>query len=182
MNHFEPRNNALNVNGNTVNGKSANIATTVRGSDWYWAVTAVMAFSTFVFVGLALRKPRQHRLFHYITAAITMTAAVAYFSMASNLGWTPIDVEFRRGDPRVRGINREIFYVRYIDWFITTPLLLLDLLLTAGMPWPTVLWVIFVDWVMIVTGLVGALVRSSYKWGYFAFGKHFPITSILIQL
>jgi bacteriorhodopsin len=55
--------------------------------------------------------------------------------------------------------------------FITTPLLLLDLLLTAGMPWPTVLWVILVDWVMIVTGLVGALVTSSYKWGYFTFGE-----------
>lgn len=55
--------------------------------------------------------------------------------------------------------------------FITTPLLLLDLLLTAGMPWPTVLWVILVDWVMIVCGLVGALVNSTYKWGYFTFGE-----------
>jgi bacteriorhodopsin len=59
---------------------------------------------------------------------------------------------------------------------ITTPLLLLDLLLTAGMPWPTVLWVILVDWVMIVTGLVGALVVSDYKWGYFTFGEP-PISS-----
>jgi bacteriorhodopsin len=58
-----------------------------------------------------------------------------------------------------------------LNRFIITPLLLMDLLLTAGMPWPTVLWVILVDWVMIVTGLVGALVKSSYKWGYFAFGS-----------
>ncbi|KAH7057227.1 hypothetical protein B0J12DRAFT_406718 [Macrophomina phaseolina] len=170
LNHLSRRNDALNVNPNMVNGKSADIAITVRGSDWYWAVTAVMTVATFIFAGLALTKPRQHRVFHYITAAVTMTAAIAYFSMASNLGWTPIDVQFRRSDSRVSGINREIFYVRYIDWFITTPLLLMDLLLTAGMPWPTLLWVIFVDWVMIITGLVGALVRSSYKWGYFAFG------------
>ena len=86
------------------------------------------------------------------------------------VGWTPIDVEFIRSDPTVAGINREIFYVRYIDWFITTPLLLLDLTLTAGLPWPTILFIILVDEVMIVTGLVGALVRSSYKWGYFTFG------------
>lgn len=46
----------------------------------------------------------------------------------------------------------------------------MDLLLTAAMPWPTVLYVILIDWVMVVTGLLGALVRSSYKWGYFAFG------------
>lgn len=45
----------------------------------------------------------------------------------------------------------------------------MDLLLTAGLPWPTVLWTIFLDEVMIVTGLVGALVASDYKWGYFVF-------------
>ena len=39
------------------------------------------------------------------------------------------------------------------------------------MPWPSVLWVILVDWVMIVSGLIGALVTSTYKWGYFVFGK-----------
>lgn len=110
-----------------------------------------------------------------------MVAAIAYFTMASNLGWTGIAVEFIRDDPRVAGTYREIFYVRYIDWVITTPLLLTDLLLTAGMPWPTTLFVILVDEVMIVTGLVGALVRTSYKWGYFAFGC-FALCYILYQL
>ncbi|TKA64178.1 hypothetical protein B0A55_12315 [Friedmanniomyces simplex] len=163
-------NNAINVNTNTVNGKHVDIAITTHGSDWYWAVTAVMVCATFTFMGLAATKPRQHRIFHYITAAITLVASIAYFSMGSNLGWTPIDVEFLRANPKVHGVNREIFYVRYIDWFITTPLLLMDLLLTAAMPWPTVLYIILIDEVMIVTGLVGALVKSSYKWGYFVFG------------
>ena len=76
----------------------------------YWAVTAVMICATFAFLGLAAMKPRQHRIFHYITAAITMVASIAYFSMGSGLGWTPIDVEFQRGDPQVAGVNREIFY------------------------------------------------------------------------
>lgn len=115
-------------------------------------------------------RPRSDRIFHYITAGVTMVAAIAYFSMASHLGWTAITVEFQRSDPKVRGDLREIYYVRYIDWVITTPLLLMDLLLTAGMPWPTTLFVILVDEVMIVTGLVGALTSSSYKWGYFTFG------------
>ncbi|WPH00960.1 Hypothetical protein R9X50_00379400 [Acrodontium crateriforme] len=167
---FTKRNDALNVNGDTVNGVRADIAITTHGSDWYWAVTAVMIVATMAFMGLATTKPRQHRIFHYITASITLVASIAYFSMGSNLGWTPIDVEFQRSDHVVSGFNREIFYVRYIDWFITTPLLLLDLLLTAGMPWPTVMYVILIDEVMIVTGLVGALVSSSYKWGYFVFG------------
>jgi len=129
-----------------------------------------MTVAGFAFIGLALRRPRRHRIFHYITAGVVFVAAIAYFTMGSNLGFTPIQVEFFRSDPKVRGTFREIFYVRYIDWFITTPLLLMDLMLTAGMPWPTILFVILVDEIMIVTGLIGALVTSRYKWGYFTFG------------
>ncbi|KAL8706937.1 MAG: hypothetical protein Q9201_000098 [Fulgogasparrea decipioides] len=133
-----------------------------------------MTVTTFIFIGLSFTKPRPHRIFHYITAAITMVAAIAYFTMASDLGQTGIPVEFVRSNSKVSGTatnqNREIFYVRYIDWSITTPLLLLDLLLTAGIPWPTVLYTILIDEIMIVTGLIGALVQSSYKFGYFAFG------------
>jgi len=165
-------NDALNVNDYAVNGydQPVDIAITTHGSDWYWAATAIMMVSTMAFIGLGLTKPRQDRVFHYITASVTMVASIAYFSMASNLGWAAINVEFVRSDPVVAGLTREIFYVRYIDWFITTPLLLLDLMLTAAMPWPTILFIILVDEVMIVTGLVGALISSSYKWGYFAFG------------
>jgi len=163
-------NNALNVNNDMVNGAHADIAITTHGSDWYWAVCAVMTVATLAFAGLAMTVPRERRIFHYITAGVTMVASIAYFSMASNLGWASIYVEFVREGGGVGGIDREIFYVRYIDWFITTPLLLMDLLLTAAMPWPTILWIILLDEVMIVTGLVGALVESSYKWGYFTFG------------
>ncbi|KAK4495093.1 hypothetical protein PRZ48_013420 [Zasmidium cellare] len=163
-------NQALQINNDQVNGAHADIAITTHGSDFYWAVCAVMTVATAVFIGLAGTKKRSDRIFHYITSGVTMVAAIAYFSMASNLGWTSIDVEFIRSDPVVSGLDREIFYVRYIDWFITTPLLLLDLMLTAAMPWPTTLWIILIDWVMVITGLVGALVSSSYKWGYFTFG------------
>ncbi|KAL8790317.1 MAG: hypothetical protein Q9213_000669 [Squamulea squamosa] len=171
-------NDALKVNAHPephgVNGQTSSIGITTRGSDWYWTVTAVMTVATFAFIGLSFTRPRTHRIFHYITAAITLVAAIAYFTMAADLGQTPITVQFKRNNPKVSGTptnqDREIFYVRYIDWTITTPLLLLDLLLTAGLPWPTILYTILLDEVMIVTGLVGALVQSSYKWGYFAFG------------
>lgn len=80
------------------------------------AVTAVMFFATLAFIGLSFTKPREGRIFHYITAAITLVASIAYFSMGSDLGQTPINVEFRRNKSKVFGVNREIFYVRYIDW------------------------------------------------------------------
>jgi len=165
-------NNALNANPNMFDypvRSDINIIT--HGSDVYWAICAVMVVSTMVFIGMSFRVPRRNRVFHYITACITMTAAIAYFTMASNLGYAAIRVEFQRSNPKVSGLYREVFYVRYIDWVITTPLLLMDLLLTAGLPWPTILYTIFLDEVMIITGLVGALVSSQYKWGYYVFAN-----------
>ena len=157
--------------GNTVNGKTADISITTHGSDFYFAICAAMCVAGLAFVGLAYRKERRDRVFHYMTSAVVFVAAIAYFTMGSNLGFTPIQVEYFRSDPKVAGTYRSIYYVRYIDWFITTPLLLLDLLLTAGMPWPTILWVIVVDEIMIITGLIGALLENRYKWAYFTFGK-----------
>ena len=82
------------------------------------AVCAVMFFSTFIIVGLSFMKPRSHRIFHYITAGITLVAGIAYFTMGSDLGETGIAVEFVRDNkPKVAGVIREIFYVRYIDWY-----------------------------------------------------------------
>ena len=75
-----------------------------------------MVVATFAFIGLSFTKPRQHRVFHYITAAITMVAAIAYFTMGADLGQTGIKPEYMRSDPKVHGVLREIFYVRYIDW------------------------------------------------------------------
>ncbi len=98
---------------------SSDINITDHGSDWYWAVTAIMTVSTLAFLGMSFMVPRRNRVFHYITASITLVAAIAYFSMASNLGWAPIFVEFTRAN--LPGTTREIFYVRYIDWVITTP-------------------------------------------------------------
>ena len=40
-----------------------------------------------------------------------------------------------------RGNNfRQIYWARYVDWFFTTPLLLLDILFLAGVPIGTTLW------------------------------------------
>lgn len=146
--HFIMVNKAIPVNGNhAVNGAVSDIAITSHGSNWYFvswrvlcflasnvciasltpgmikAVCAVMFVSTLAIVGVSFTKPRPHRIFHYITAAITLVASIAYFSMGSDLGQTPIAVQFQRNNPKVHGVNREIFYVRYIDWLVISHLL-----------------------------------------------------------
>jgi bacteriorhodopsin len=69
----------------------------------------------------------------------------------------------------VAGEYRQVFYVRFVEWAICTPLLLTNLLLTARVDWVTIALTILADEIMVVTGLIGALVPSTYKWGYFVF-------------
>lgn len=109
-------NNALSYNTNTQNDKTVQIAITTAGSDVYYAVCSAMGATTIGLLAASTLKPRTDRVFFYICAAICMVATVAYYAMGSNLGWTPIDVEFNRSNPIVSGRNREIFYARYIDW------------------------------------------------------------------
>ncbi len=157
-------NDVFRHNGFT-NTATTNNHITTAGSDWYWTVCAVMTVSAFGFMIHSFFKPRSQRLFHYLNATICIVAAVSYFCMASNLGWTAIEVEFLRNDSQVRGNLRQIFYVRYIDWFITDPLIIAQILLIAGLPTPTILYTLVMTEVVVVTDLVGALVKSSYKWG-----------------
>lgn len=109
-------NNALNVNTNTQNGKHVDEAITRLGSDWYYAICAIMGATAIGILCTSYLKPRSDRIFFYMCAAICTTACIAYYAMGSNLGWTPIDNEWRRQISGVDGRNREIFYVRYIDW------------------------------------------------------------------
>lgn len=143
---------------------------TTHGSDWLWAVFAVMLFADLVVIGWHFMVPRGQRLFHQLGAIILTTASIAYFSMASNLGYASIATEFAGGKGFAVGALRQIWYVRYIDWVVTTPALLLELVLASGLPLSDIITLVFFDLVMIITGLVGALVVSSYKWGYYAFG------------
>ena len=110
------RGNTAVLDNPTQNGKSAQIALTAHGSDFYYAIMTVMGVVGLSVVALGHMKPQRSRIFYYITAAINLTAMLAYYAMGSHQGWAPIDVEYRRDNAKVRGTNREIYYARYIDW------------------------------------------------------------------
>lgn len=75
-----------------------------------------MGFTALGILAASSRKPRTDWAYLYISAALCFTACIAYFAMGSNLGLTPIDVEWQRSGHLLQGVNREIFYARYIDW------------------------------------------------------------------
>lgn len=66
-------------------------------------------------------------------------------------------------------IFRQVFYARYIDWAVTTPLLLLDLSFLAGLNGANILVAIVADLVMVLTGLFAAFGHNGgTKWGWYA--------------
>lgn len=138
-----------------------------------WAGFAGMAFPAFYFASQTLMVPEGKRKFHVITTFICMIASLAYLTMATGNG-----VYLRPFDCRA------FLYARYIDWFFTTPLQLLDLLGFAGAGPNTTNFLIGVDILMIVAGLIGAFFEGSEKYLFWAFGMlcFFPIVYYLQNL
>ncbi|CAH0052992.1 unnamed protein product [Clonostachys solani] len=160
-------NQALDVNSVF---EQADLGITIRGSDWIFTVCSIMGACCLAVIGHSFTRPAHQRLFHQLIMVALFVGCVSNFAVASNLGQVPIQVEFVRGGKVVAAGTREIFYARYIDWFITTPLLLSALLLTASVSWSTLLAVILVDEAMVVCYLLGALTQTTYKWGFWTFG------------
>ncbi|KAI0655803.1 hypothetical protein C8Q70DRAFT_1018121 [Cubamyces menziesii] len=160
-----------------VNPPNATYNLSTNGSDWLWTVFSIFGLSLFIIAAWTFTRPRGARLFHQIAIVVITTGALSYFSMASDLGATPVPVEFRGTG------TRQIWYVRYIQWFISFPLLLLELLLATGLSLSDVFTTLFMAIVLVVTGLVAALVPSTYKWGYYTFGllALFYIWYVLLQ-
>jgi len=126
-------------------------------------VFAIQLIATLVFFGTSLALKKKNRLFNYLTGFITAFAAISYYCMATGLSGVLVPT---RGEHHA---FREVLTARYYDWAVTTPLLLLDLALFAGLSGMDIVVLIVADLSMIVTGLLGALHPSvKYRFGLFA--------------
>lgn len=160
---------------NSHSGRYADIVTTDSGDYTYFAFCALFGLATLAFLGWGMSKPRHSRIFHYIMAAICAISFISYFVMGADLGWTGVrprhnlDASESESDGEI-GSYRQIFYTRFIDWFLTWALVVLALMLTARAPWFQILWTILVTWIAAVCFLIGALTSTRYKWAFFVFG------------
>merc|ERR1712186_79577 len=80
--------------------------------------------------------------------AVTGIATMAYLAMFCGAGIKEVD-------------GRNIYWMRYVDWFFTTPFFLLDLgLLARANMWDT-FYVMLVNAICIVSGAIGALTPEA---------------------
>lgn len=143
---------------------------TETGHRTLWVVCVLMGISSLAFYALAARVPVQKRLFHFITSLITTVAFLSYFAMATGdgIGLHTISVTENSSHTITEITRRQIYWARYVDWALTTPLLLLDLSLLAGLSGYSILVTIVADVVMILTGLFAAYARfEGQKWGWY---------------
>jgi len=142
------------------------------GDRTLWVVFVIMVISSLAFYAMAFRVPVQKRLFHILTAFITTFAAISYFAMASGDGISFSTVivkeEHKHVPATYQVIHREVYWARYVDWSVTTPLLLLDLAFLAGLSGANILVAVVADLIMILTGLFAAFAEEgSTRWGYY---------------
>jgi len=149
---------------------------TDTGHRTLWVVFVIQLVSSLAFYVMAYRQPVNKRLFHILTAFITTFAAISYYAMANGDGvkWNSFhlwDEPKQDGFPRTneRFVHREVYWARYVDWSVTTPLLLLDLALLAGLSGANILVAVVADIIMCLTGMFAALTKNeTASWGYYA--------------
>jgi bacteriorhodopsin len=130
-----------------------------NGKKFLWVAFVGLAAPCLYFAYKTFSIEDGKRYYHIITTFICMFASLAYLTMATGHG-----VYTRPFD------GREFFYARYIDWALTTPLQLLDLLGFAGADTDTTCFIVGIDILMIVAGLIGAFFEGQEKWAFWGFG------------
>jgi len=130
-----------------------------------WIGFVGMALPTIIFYLWYVNETPGKRKFHAITIGITGMASIAYLFMASGRGYYIVD-------------DRQFYYMRYIDWVITTPLLLLDLCALAACSTEKTMFLILLDVLMIISGALGGLVTTGEKYVFWAMGMLFFIPII----
>jgi bacteriorhodopsin len=141
-------------------------------STWLWIGTFGMTLGAVAFLVMGLRdsagSPDKEK-FYVVTLFIPIIAAASYLAMANGQGVVEVD-------------GRTVYWARYADWLITTPLLLLDLALLARMRLSLIAGLILADVFMIVTGVIASLSSGNLRflWWTVSTGAFVAILAILL--
>ncbi|QLQ80421.1 hypothetical protein HG537_0D04220 [Torulaspora globosa] len=145
---------------------------TTRGSDWLWAAFCVFLAMAMILIGLMFRKAPNERLFYYTAIAPVIFMAINYFTLASNLGWIPVKAKYnhvRTSTQKEHPGYRQVFYSRYIGWFMAFPWPIIQASLLGSTPMWQIAFNVGLTETWVVSLLVAAVVKSTYKWGYYTF-------------
>lgn len=127
----------------------------------HWIYVSIMFLGAFYIGVLSFNPKGVPKVDYLINFFIPVWSGLAYMAMALGQGLADLGENIT-------------FYARYIDWVVTTPLLLLSLALTAmyhvKKNSTLILSLIGADIIMIVCGLVGDLSIGNIRYLWFSIG------------
>ena len=113
--------------------------------------TLGMALGTVAFIAMGWGEQDEHkRRFYVVTTLISGIATVAYLLMFLGIGVAEVPIPGEN-------FTLRIYWMRYVDWLLTTPLLLFDLALLAGADRDLVYRLVGLDVAMVVVGAAAAV-------------------------
>jgi len=138
-----------------------------------WVMFGIMVASSGVFALSSWNVPISRRVYYVITTLMTIIAALSYFAQASGHATSFSCVTVRDHHEHVPDTFhescRQIYWSRYVDWALTTPLLILDLSLLAGIDGGHTLMAIVANVIMVLSGLFSSFgaTGTAQKWGWY---------------
>lgn len=188
MLEFIKRNDALISNPVT---STIGIHITEHGSDWLWAVftlfTVFFLIHGFLYASPVFKQDVIKKNLILVPFVTNAVLSIAYFTYASNLGYASQVAEFTHVTTGDGNYTRQIFYTKFIGWFVAWPAALLAITIAtstlsedfttdayqnlAGVVtvFSAFIVKIFATEVFVLGLLIGSLIHSTYKWGYFVF-------------
>ncbi|EED19097.1 opsin, putative [Talaromyces stipitatus ATCC 10500] len=141
------------------------------GKRTLWVVVVLMAISALAFYTLAARVRVQSRLLHTLTALITTVSFLSYLAMATGEGVTYKHSIVHHPHKHVPDTHqeylRQIFWVRYLNWIITTPLILINIALLGGLNGANLVVAISADLIMFAAGLTATFSHDERRWVWY---------------
>ncbi len=135
----------------------------------HWIYVLVMLLGSLTVLYLSRNPKKVPKIEYFIAFIIPIWSALAYMAIALGQGTTKVS-------------NQITFYARYIDWIITTPLLLISLCLVAmyyvKKDKVLILSIVSADIIMVLGGLIADLSEGTNRYIWYFIG----IIGFLISL
>lgn len=138
---------------------------------WLWIGVIGMALgATFFGLGAHNAKKERWKILFTLNFFICLIASGLYLAMALGQGFSVV-------------YGRPTFWVRYVTWFLSTPLLLLDLCFLGRNSLPVVGSLLGANAYMIATGFVGTISPKpiNYIWYIVSCGAFLAVFYLLVK-
>ena len=123
----------------------------------FWVGAVGMFVGTAAFAWAGRGAAAGERRYYLTLIGISGIATVAYVLMALGIGWSSVG-------------ERTVFVPRYVDWILTTPLIVFFLGLLAGIDRRAFAVSIGLNTVVMIAGLVAALLPGTERFALFGLG------------